>query len=422
MMTSTSPYPHSQLTQGLAPASPCSIACSWAPLPSRSETKDNTSCSISSRVVEYSVPTSQIALVLQGLRQPYTLTPAHPVPLVSHPDELMIKIHAIGLNPIDWKSVDYGFGIPCLPYIAGRDFAGVVVKASHGSAYAEGDMVLCASTDYRDQRKAAYQEYAVAQEHTVCKLPSHVPVTHGAALGVAYVAAALALGVCLSVRFPALTGNDLCDIMRSLPPDSFPADVRSECLESINEHERPCEGDWVAIWGGSSTSALFLSQIASLAGLKVILVVDVARHGARLAKSGCVLVDCHDPTRAVVTIRGITQGSLRFGIDTVGKETAAQLAQCLETSTEKRAHLVALAALPKAEVPGVVYHSVPMKIFHEVPEIGRCLMLWLGIALEKNLLSLPTVSTIPGGLGGINAALDQMRQGKVSGRRLVVPL
>lgn len=238
----------------------------------------------------------------------------------------------------------------------------------------------------------------------------------------AYVAATLALGVCLGLRFPALTGNDLCDILQSLPPDSFSADVRSECQESIDEHERPCTGDWVAIWGGSSTSALFLSQIASLAGLKVILVVDVARHGARLANSGCLLVDCHDPARAVVTIRGITQGSLRFGIDTVGKETATQLTQCLEAGPEKRAHLVALAALPKKEVPGIVYHSVPMKIFHEVPEIGKCLMLWLGIALEKSLLSLPTISTVPGGLSGINTALDQMRQGQVSGRRLVVPI
>ncbi|KAJ5375279.1 Alcohol dehydrogenase superfamily zinc-type [Penicillium concentricum] len=421
MMTSTSLHPHSQLAKELVPDSPCSLVCPWAPLPSKNEPRDNTSCSISS-VVEYTVPSSQTALVLQGLRQPYALTPAHPVPLVSRSDELVIKIQAIGLNPIDWKSVDYGFGIPSLPYIAGRDFAGVVVKAPQGSAYLGGDVVLCASTDYRDQRKAAYQEYAVAQEHTICKLPSHVPVAHGAALGVAYVAATLALGVCLSVRLPALIGNDLCDILRTLPPDSFPADIRSECLESIKEHERPCPGDWVTIWGGSSTSALFLSQIASLAGLKVILVVDVARHGARLANSGCVLVDCHDPARAVVTIRGITQGSLRFGIDTVGKETAAQLVQCLEPSPEKRAHLVALAALPKKEVPSVVYHSVPMKIFHEVPKIGRSLMLWLGIALEKSLLSLPAISTIPGGLGGINAALDQMRQGQVSGRRLVVPI
>ncbi|KGO43667.1 Alcohol dehydrogenase superfamily, zinc-type [Penicillium expansum] len=400
MITSTSPYIHSQLAQGLAPAI----------------------SSISSTAKEDSLPRSQIALVLQGLRQPYTITPAHPVPLLSYPDELMIKIQAIGLNPIDWKSVDYGFGIPSLPYIAGRDFAGVIIKAPRASSYIEGDVVLCASTDYRDQRKAAYQEYAIAQEHTVCKLPSHVPVTHGAALGVAYVAATLALGVCLGLRFPALTGNDLCDVLQSLPPDSFSADVRSECQESIDEHERPCTGDWVAIWGGSSTSALFLSQIASLAGLKVILVVDVARHGARLANSGCLLVDCHDPARAVVTIRGITQGSLRFGIDTVGKETATQLTQCLEAGPEKRAHLVALAALPKKEVPGIVYHSVPMKIFHEVPEIGKCLMLWLGIALEKSLLSLPTISTVPGGLSGINTALDQMRQGQVSGRRLVVPI
>ncbi|KAJ5504586.1 Alcohol dehydrogenase superfamily zinc-type [Penicillium fimorum] len=370
------------------------------------------------------MPKSQIALVLHGLRQPYTLTPAHSVPVVSRPDEMMIKIQAIGLNLIDWKSVDYGFGIPCLPYIAGRDFAGVVVKAPQRSAYIEGDVV--GNSPGFDHIAPAHKpsRSSVRPQTTVINEKQHTKSTPSPKNTLFANSLPISLShTVLPWELPMWQPrNDLCDIMRTLPADSFPVDVRSECLGSIEEHERPFSGDWVAIWGGSSTSALFLSQIASLAGLKVILVVDVARHGARLANSGCVLVDCHDPARAVVTIRGITQGTLRFGIDTVGKDTAAHLVQCLEPSPEKRAHLVALAALPKAEVPSVIYHSVPMKVFHEVPEIGSSLMLWLRIALEKRLLSLPAISKIPGGLGGVNAALDQMRQGQVSGRRLVVPV
>lgn len=269
-------------------------------------------------------------------------------------------------------------------------------------------------------RKAAYQQYAVANQFNVCRVPSHVTVTQGAALGVAFVAATLALGVCLGMKLPK--GPELRQTVRKLPLEALPADTIPECM-AIEEHERPEPGDWLTIWGGSSTSALFLSQIALLAGLKVILVVDLAKHGSRLAgKNGRVVVDSHSPERAVEIIRGITGNRLRFGIDTVGKETTIQLAKCLQSDEKKRSHLVGLAALPKEREKFVVYHSVPVKLFHEVPEVGSSLMAWLEDALESSILELPRVIEAPGGLSGINDALDLMRQGHISGQRLVVPL
>lgn len=269
-------------------------------------------------------------------------------------------------------------------------------------------------------RKAAFQEYAIATHFTVCRVPSHVPVHQAAALGVAFVAASLALGVCLGLKFHK--SPDLRKIVRNLPLKDLPADAVPECI-AIEEHERPSPGEWIAIWGGSSTSALFLSQIASLAGLKVILVVDLAKHGYRLAgKKGCVLVDSNESERASQIIRGMTGDALRFGIDTVGTDTTVQLAKCLQKSASKRSHIVGLAALPKEREDCVVYHSVPVKLFHEVPEVGSSLMAWLEDALESSLLSLPRVSEVKGGLSGVNDALDLMRQGLISGQRLVVPL
>ncbi|KAK4613630.1 Trans-enoyl reductase [Fulvia fulva] len=374
------------------------------------------------------IPSHQKALLLHELRQPF-VKQDHAVPQINGPEEILIEVQAIGLNPIDWKSVDYGFGIPVLPYVSGRDFAGVVVKAPLSKSHIqEGDTILCPSTDYRDLRKAAYQEYAIASHSTVCRLPRHVSTSQGAAIGVAYVAAALAMGVCLGLPMPALgsnTGPDILDIVRSTPLGSLPADTVAECI-AIKASERPKAGDWIVIWGGSSTSALFLSQIAKLAGLRVILVVDVAKHGAWLIDtSGCVCIDSHDAERAVHVICGIAGSDLRFGVDTVGKETSEHLAQCLAHDTKDgstKAHLVGLAALPKQRKDGIVYHSVPVKLFHEVPRVGSSLMSWLEEALESRAISLPRIEEAPGGLEGINAALDRMRQGHVSGKRLVVPL
>ncbi|THW91156.1 GroES-like protein [Aureobasidium pullulans] len=377
--------------------------------------------------LENGLPFQQNIALLHAARERLVYTQNYPVPLPKTDDELVVEIRAIGLNPVDWKSIDYNFAIPQLPYIAGRDFAGVVVRAPTApSRLRVGDLVLSPSTDYRDIRKSAFQEYAISTQHNVAKLPQNVPTTHGASIGVAYVAAALALGVSLGLNLPKVSGQDEADLweaVRKLPQDAIPIDVAAECLSSIENSERPQQGDWIAIYGGSSTSALFISEIARLAGLKVILLADFAKHGERLGeREGSILVDSHDPIRAINVVRAITKGKLRIAVDTVGKETAGHLVQMLQADAqeERRAHLVGLTGVPKEKVDGIVFHSVPIKLFHEVPSIGLTLMTWLEKALETQAIALPEVEHAEGGLEGINAALDRMRNGEISGRRLVI--
>ena len=251
-------------------------------------------------------------------------------------------------------------------------------------------------------------------------------MAQGAASGVAYVAAAMALSVCLGMRLPgigAAPATDLRKLVRLLPSHQLSEDVRAECLQPVEESQRLQPGDWIAIWGGSSTSALFLSQVARMAGLRVVMVVDVAKHGARLIAMGWrYLVDSRNPDRAVDIIRGITGGALRYGVDTVGRDTALILSRGLVCQANTSSHLVALAALPKQQAHGVVYHPVPMKLFHEVPSVGRALMAWLELALEESAVVLPEVTYASGGLGGVNTALDLMREGIISGRRIMVPI
>jgi hypothetical protein len=142
------------------------------------------------------------------------------------------------------------------------------------------------------------------------------------------------------------------------------------------------------------------------------------KHGANL------LVDRLDSERAIQIVKAVTRGKLRFGLDTRGKESALQLAQAMQHGGEgeKRAHLVGLTGLPKEPIEGVVYHSVPIKVFHEAPQVGEGLMIWLEKLLEQKLLATPDIEVAEGGLQGINAALDKLRDGTVNGPRIVVPL
>lgn len=165
-------------------------------------------------------------------------------------------------------------------------------------------------------------------------------------------------------------------------------------------------------------------QLAKAAGLKVAAVFDVAKTGGRIAELGAdLLVDKFDTKRASDIIKAVTGGRLRFAVDCVGKESAAHLQDLLaQSTTGQRAHLLGLTGLPKEKASNVVHHNVPIKVFHEAPAVGEVLMKWLEDLLIAKALKLPDVEVAEGGLEGINDALDRLRSGTVSGKRIVVPV
>ena len=111
--------------------------------------------------------------------------------------------------------------------------------------------MIAISTDYRDNRKGAYQELVVAKSCNIVRLPGHVSFEQGSTIGVAFVTAAVALGICLGVDFTAVeNGPDMRQAVDGLNVDSLPKDVRKEIAQQIPSQDRPEAGDWFIIWGG----------------------------------------------------------------------------------------------------------------------------------------------------------------------------
>ncbi|GKU22416.1 unnamed protein product [Fusarium langsethiae] len=397
---------------------------------------------------DYIIPTTQQAVLLYGAHQPYQLVEDYPVPADLQSDEVLIENRAVGLNPIDWRGPDFGFGIPELPQVAGRELSGLLVRtADDRSSWTKGDRVIAISTDYRDSRKGAYQDHVVAKSYNIVRLPGHVSFEQGSTIGVAFVTAAVALGICLGVDFTAVdNGPDLRQVVDGLNVDSLPKDVHKEIAQQIPLQDRPEAGDWLVIWGGSSTSAILSAQLAKLAGLRVAVVLDTAKHGSRLYAEHSIkpdlMIDSHDPQRAIEIIRSCTRGRKRVGLDTRGKETTTFLIDALcdtpsiperqrpgdstsdtsESLLPQHVHIVALCSAPKIQRSDLTLHTIPIKLFHESPEVGKALTTWLGRLLQNNAVAYPKIAGVGDGLSSINASLDKMRRGEISGSKMVIKL
>jgi len=110
------------------------------------------------------------------------------------PGEVLIRVHAAGVNPVDWK-VRTGYAKDRLkytmPFIPGWDVSGVVEATGSGVARLKtGDEVYSRPDIARD---GAYAEYIVVKESEVALKPKSIDHVHAAAIPLAALTAWQAL-------------------------------------------------------------------------------------------------------------------------------------------------------------------------------------------------------------------------------------
>jgi NADPH:quinone reductase-like Zn-dependent oxidoreductase len=97
-------------------------------------------------------------------------------------DEVLIKVHASGVNPIDWKIMEGMFKTRTLPLTPGWDFSGVVEAAGPDAAFKKGDEVFGRPDTGRD---GSYAEYLVARSSEIARKPVSIDHVHAAGLALA---------------------------------------------------------------------------------------------------------------------------------------------------------------------------------------------------------------------------------------------
>ena len=129
------------------------------------------------------------AVVMQAFGSPAQALAyrSEPVPEPG-PDEVLVEVHAAGVNPLDVVIAAGVFGSP-LPMIPGGDFAGIVVSGGAfagqqvwGSAWAEG-------VGLGITRPGTHARFVVLPERSLSRKPERLTMAEAAAVGRSHLAA-----------------------------------------------------------------------------------------------------------------------------------------------------------------------------------------------------------------------------------------
>ncbi|KAI1614620.1 chaperonin 10-like protein [Exophiala viscosa] len=320
------------------------------------------------------------------------------MPIIEKDNEIMIRSRAVGLNHIDWKSVQYNICLPSFPWIMGREMAGVVEKV--GSAVTDfkvGDHVWT-STYYRDRRAGCFQEFVVVPELTVSSIPSNLTFESAACLGVGAITAAMTLWKWLEVPMPS-------------------------ALSVSSSEEAANAEQYILIWGGSTIVGQFAIQIALRGNFNVIAVSsEESRSIIEEFGNVHVVTRCNRSNGEIIAeIRKIGGDRTVKAMDLVGSETAACCIRALSTTLPSIfAHLV---TMPKSlSIPSnITVREVAMKKF-VLDESSKAYSTELNEIVQSGVVKLPQISILEGGLSRVDEGLRILQMGGMKGRKLVVSM
>ncbi|EXJ80686.1 hypothetical protein A1O3_06970 [Capronia epimyces CBS 606.96] len=345
------------------------------------------------------VGSKQRALVITPSRA-FQIIHDFPVPRELAPGDVMIRNKAAGLNHIDWKSVEYNFCLPELPWIIGREMAGVVERVgTEVTNLKPGDHVWT-STYYRDRRAGCFQDLVVVPHHTVFLIPSNLDFHAAAILGVAGLTAAMTLWRWLGVP---------------MHPDPAPA------IGTGTNRQRP---EVLLIWGGSTVTGQFAIQLAARVGVEVIAVCSGATAPTVSSLGATHIVTYTGKTHAQVVneIVCLARRRLTKAIDLVGSVTANLVLQVVAACDhDQPVDFAPLAYMSGREVvpSNVRLHVVEMKQF-VMDSSCRVYGAQLNHLIEQGAIKLPEVSVLQGGVDVVEEGLRQVKEGNLAGRKLVV--
>jgi len=309
-------------------------------------------------------------------------------------DEVLIKVIVSGSNPKDWK----------LPEIRndwimnqGDDIAGIVEKVGDKVyEFKPGDRV--AAFHRMVTPHGSYAEFAIAPAHTTFHIPKETSFEEAATLPLAAMTAAIGLFQRLALPEPWAPAS----ISRDIP---------------------------LVIYGASSAVGIYALQLALRSNIHpLICVAGRAKdyvEGFIDRSKGDAIVDYRDGDEAVVKgIKAALNGRpLYHALDAVSEGTsAANLAQVLSADDGKaKVTFVLPTAMGGKDIPeGVEQTTTQVGDAHgDAQDFAFAYFRYMARGLQEGWFKGQRVEVVPGGLGGIEGALKNLKEGKASAVKYV---
>ncbi|KEZ47293.1 zinc-binding dehydrogenase [Metabacillus indicus] len=237
--------------------------------------------------------------------------------------EVVVEIHAAGLNPVDYKTGTNGNPNWTFPHILGLDAAGTIHEVGEGvTEWKKGDRVVYHG-DFN--KKGAYAEYGVTTAHTISRIPDSITFEEAAALPTAGYTAYQAL-------------------FRKLPMNA---------IETILIH------------GGAGGVGGFGIQLAKAAGKTVITTASERNHAYVLSLGANHVID-YTKEDVKVKVMELTNGrGVDAVLDTVGRDNATASLDLIAYN----GHIAHIAGAPdyshvKPFTKVISFHEIALNAIH----------------------------------------------------------
>ncbi|KHO00581.1 TRAM1-like protein & fumonisin [Metarhizium album ARSEF 1941] len=214
----------------------------------------------------------------------------NPIPAVTEPYHVLIRVSAVALNPSDYRMPAYN---PVPGAVLGCDFMGTVVETGSQATSCPPGTRLCGpmhGCNAANPNNGAFAEFLVADARVLLQVPDAWSDLEGAALGgVGWATVALAMEDCLK-----LTGRP-----------SAPEPPRADGSRVP-----------VLVYGGATATGTMACQILARSGYSVIATSSTASSALVKAFGAMTTYPYTSPTCGE-TVREATKGTLRHAIDCV---------------------------------------------------------------------------------------------------------
>ncbi|KAF8826205.1 hypothetical protein HHX47_DHR6000439 [Lentinula edodes] len=324
---------------------------------------------------------TQQSLVLESKQGNFIIS-ERPIPHLE-PGELLVKVQAAGLNPVDSKIQAAGFLVESYPAVLGSDVAGDVEQVGEGvEGWAKGDRVLV----FPGRGNPVHFIFNIIPSRYTYSQAASIPVSFTCAIYGLYAPKPIGLG---------------------LNPTIDPLIKQT--------------GQAVFVYGGGTTVGMYATQLLRYMEFSPIIVYASSKHMVHLQSLGAThVIDRHKVSSGNLPaeVAKMIEKPLKFAFDAVGNAEAQEASMnCLTEGGE----LVTVNSTTKTDRDDgktmlAVFGTVHLP---HTRAFGKVLYEKLPQLIEQNVVVPARIEDLPNGLKGIVHGLQRLKRNEVSGMKLI---